>query len=597
MNTLIVVFPSLRNNLFFRIYAQLSSKRRLQLILSFISVLLNSIAQFFVVSTFYPLLANLSSPTSSRNDSYSLTFFSHFGHSNNTSPLVQSTLVFVLLTFFATLLRLFDAWLGQRLAAGIGTDITLATFRTILYQPFISHKLTNSSKPLRILTSDIDLFVVAIAESFQFCIGLATSAGIIIALLSIGAKKVLFIVFFLCTAFLLIGFSSRAPLIRAGDRATQIQTQKIKTIQEGLGAIRDIIIDRNQDYFTSRLTSQDYSLRHIRVFTELLSVLPRFCLEGFLLIILSTFAVFLSFQAGSANTLAFIGVFALGMQRLLPALNLAYASLSNIRRFHSPILDVLDLLETSSRYTTPSFFPSAKATSPTPLPIFNSLQVSKLSFAYPGSNTVLTDISFKVDAGIHLAITGSTGSGKSTLLDLLMGLLPPTSGSIDFHFGNQGDYILDVRSLLDLSAQTCRCFLTHVPQTIYLADTTILENIAFGVHPNDIDIEAVKRAAKTAHIASFIEAQPDGYYTNVGERGELLSGGQRQRLGIARAVYKNPSVLFLDEATSALDTETERAILANLASLPGMALISVAHRNSVLESSNVILRLHHGCLS
>ena len=596
MQTLIVLLPRLRNNLFFRIYAQLSSKRRLQLVLSFISVLLNSVAQFFVVSTFYPLLAHLSSPVSSRVDSYSLSFLSHFAHSNTISPLVQSTLVFVLLTFFATLLRLFDAWLGQRLAAGIGTDITKATFRTILYQPFLSHKLTNSSKPLRILTSDIDLFVVAIAESLQFCIALATSAGIIIALLTLGAKKVISIVLLLCIAFLLLGLSTRSPLMRAGDRATHIQTHKIKTIQEGLGAIRDIIIDRNQDYFTSQLTAQDYSLRHIRVFTELLSVLPRFFLEGFLLIILSTFAVFLSFQTGSTNTLAFIGVFALGMQRLLPALNLAYASLSNIRKFHSPILDVLDLLETSARYTTPRSFPSAKATSSTPLPIFNSLQVSKLSFAYPGSNPVLTDISFKVDAGIHLAITGSTGSGKSTLLDLLMGLLPPTSGSIEFHFGNQSDYILDVRSLLDLSAQTSRCFLTHVPQNLFLADSTILENIAFGVHPNDIDIDAVQEAAKLADISSFIEDQPKGYYTKVGEKGEFLSGGQRQRLGIARAVYKSPSVLFLDEATSALDVVTEQIILKNLSSISGMALISVAHRKSVLESANVILRLHHGTL-
>ena len=591
-----MLLPRLRNNIFLRIYAQLSSKRRLQLLLSFISILLNSVAQFSVVSTFYPLLAHLSSPKSSQNGSYSLKLFSYLGHSNNISPLVQSTVVFVLLTIFATLLRLFDAWLAQRFAAGIGTDITKATFRSILYQPYLSHKLTNSSKPLRILTSDIDLFVVAITESLQFCIGLATSAGIIIALLSIGAKKVIFIVFLLCAAFLFLGFWTRLPLMRAGDRAIRIQTQKITTIQEGLGAIRDVIIDRNQDYFTSRLTAQDYSLRHIRVFTELLSVLPRFFLEGFLLIILSSFAVFLSFQAGSTNTLAFIGVFALGMQRLLPALNLVYASLSNIRKFHAPILDVLDLLETSASYTTPILFPTTRPSTSTPLPIFSSLQVSNLSFAYPGSNTVFTDISFKLDAGIHLAITGSTGSGKSTLLDLLMGLLPPSSGSIEFHFGNQSDYILDVRSLLDLSAQTSRCFLTHVPQNIFLADTTILENIAFGVHPNDIDIDAVQKAAYLADIASFIEDQPKGYYTNVGEKGELLSGGQRQRLGIARAVYRSPSVLFLDEATSALDVVTEHAIIKNLSCIPGMALISVAHRKSVLDMANVILRLDHGTL-
>ncbi len=583
-----------RRNLFCRVFTQLSFKRRVQLLLSFISVLLNSIAQFLVIATFYPLLSLLTSPATSTAGLQALSYSNSFlRHIYSSSPLFQTTLVFSTLTFLATLLRLFDAWLAQRLAAGIGNDLTTSTFNAFLQQPFLVYKTSNSSNTIRILTADIDLFVVAIAETLQFCIAVATSIAIVFALMSLGAKKVIFIVALLFTVFFILSVSTRSPLLHAGHRVSRIQSQKIKIIQEALGSFRDITLDRSQLYFIRQLSSHDYSLRHIRVITELLSVVPRFVLEGFLLITLSFLAVFLNSKEGSSNSLAFIGVFALGMQRLLPALNLAYASLSNIRKFRAPILDVLNVLEASpstSSFVTLTVQPSLDSS----LPTFSSLKVSNLSFAYPDSEAVLRNISFQLDAGNHLAITGSTGSGKSTLLDLLMGLLAPSSGSVQLVFGNRDDCVYDVNSLLDLSVQTNQCFIAHVPQSIFLADTTIAENIAFGISPHCIDLESVKNAARIAQIAAFIEELPNGYFTNVGERGNLLSGGQRQRLGIARAVYKTPSLLFLDEATSALDIETERSILTNLSKIQQLAVISVAHRASVLDSCDILLRLHQG---
>ena len=585
-----------KRNLFCRVFAQLSFKRRLQLLLSFISVLFNSIAQFLVIATFYPLLSLLTSPASSTAGLQALSFSNSFlSQIYSSSPLFQTTLVFSTLTFLATLLRLFDAWLSQRLAAGIGNDLTISTFNAFLQQPFLAYKTSNSSNTIRILTADIDLFVVAIAETLQFCIAVATSIAIVFALLSLGAKKVIFIVALLCTVFLILSASTRSPLLHAGQSSSRLHSQKIKIIQEALGSFRDITLDRSQIYFTEQLSAQDYLLRHIRVLTELLSVVPRFFLEGFLLITLAFLAVFLNSKEGSSNSLAFIGVFALGMQRLLPALNLAYASLSNIRKFRAPILDVLNVLE-ASPFNSLSASLTVRPICGSYLPNFRSLNVSNLSFAYPDSDAVLRDISFQLDAGNHLAITGSTGSGKSTLLDLLMGLLVPSSGSVQLLFGDRDDCVYDVNSLLDLSVQTNQCFIAHVPQSIFLADTTIAENIAFGISPHNIDHDSVKNAARIAQIAAFIEELPNGYSTIVGESGNLLSGGQRQRLGIARAVYKTPSLLFLDEATSALDIETECAILSNLSEIKQLAVISVAHRASVLDSCDMVLRLHQGTL-
>ncbi len=577
-------------------FTQLSLKRRVQLLLSFISVLFNSIAQFLVIATFYPLLSLLTSPASSTARIQVLSSSNFFlSHIYSSSPLFQTTLVFSTLTFLATLLRLFDAWLSQRLAAGIGNDLTTSTFNAFLQQPFLAYKTSNSSNTIRILTADIDLFVVAIAETMQFCIAVATSIAIVFALLSLGAKKVIFIVALLCIVFFILSASTRSPLLHAGQRVSRIQSHKIKIIQEALGSFRDIKLDRSQQFFIGQLSSQDYSLRHIRVITELLSVVPRFVLEGFLLITLSFLAVFLNSQEGSSNSLAFIGVFALGMQRLLPALNLAYASLSNIRRFRAPIHDVLDALDAPSSNSSSAYI-TVQPNWDFSLPTFGSLKVSNLTFSYPDKESVLRNITFQLDAGNHLAITGLSGSGKSTLLDLLMGLLVPTSGSVQLAFGNRDDCVYDVSSLLDLSVQTNKCFIAHVPQSIFLADTTIAENIAFGISPDSIDIESVENAARIAHLTAFIEDLPNGYFTKVGEGGNLLSGGQRQRLGIARAVYKTPSLLFLDEATSALDTETERLILANLSNIQHLAVISVAHRPSFLDSCDMVLRLHQGIL-
>jgi ATP-binding cassette subfamily B protein len=591
-----VNWQKFKRNLFCRVFAQLSFKGRLQLLLSFISVLFNSIAQFLVIATFYPLLSLLTSPASSTAGLQALSFSNSFlSQIYSSSPLFQTTLVFSTLTFLATLLRLFDAWLSQRLAAGIGNDLTISTFNAFLQQPFLAYKTSNSSNTIRILTADIDLFVVAIAETLQFCIAVATSIAIVFALLSLGAKKVIFIVALLCTVFLILSAFTRSPLLHAGQSSSRLHSQKIKIIQEALGSFRDITLDRSQIYFTEQLSAQDYLLRHIRVLTELLSVVPRFFLEGFLLITLAFLAVFLNSKEGSSNSLAFIGVFALGMQRLLPALNLAYASLSNIRKFRAPILDVLNVLE-ASPFNSLSASLTVRPTCGSYSPNFRSLNVSNLSFAYPDSDAVLRDISFQLDAGNHLAITGSTGSGKSTLLDLLMGLLVPSSGSVQLLFGDRDDCVYDVNSLLDLSVQTNQCFIAHVPQSIFLADTTIAENIAFGISPHNIDHDSVKNAARIAQIAAFIEELPNGYSTIVGESGNLLSGGQRQRLGIARAVYKTPSLLFLDEATSALDIETECAILSNLSEIKQLAVISVAHRASVLDSCDMVLRLHQGTL-
>jgi ATP-binding cassette subfamily B protein len=219
-----------------------------------------------------------------------------------------------------------------------------------------------------------------------------------------------------------------------------------------------------------------------------------------------------------------------------------------------------------------------------------SIGFEDVSFSYGGdSNLVLKGLNFNVKKGSRLGIIGSTGSGKSTVLDLLMGLITQTEG------------ILRIDGKAITSAQDRASWqrtVAHVPQSIFLSDASVAENIAFGIPVDEIDFKRVREAAQGAQIADFIESRPAGYDVFVGERGVRLSGGQRQRIGIARALYKNASVLVFDEATSALDNETEQAVMRTIEGLSkNLTMVIIAHRLTTLKSCNQILELNSGVVS
>ena len=251
-------------------------------------------------------------------------------------------------------------------------------------------------------------------------------------------------------------------------------------------------------------------------------------------------------QQPNSSVISLLGVLALGAQRLLPALQQIYGNWSNIKNFNSDITAVLAMLE----QTLPN-----QLTTSHPFPAFSSISINNVSYSYSkGTPNVLNKLSFEVCRGERVGIVGSTGCGKSTFIDILMGLNPPSLGQVKVNgrdINNEAnlDYLLSWRSAI-----------AHVPQTIFLADCSIAENIAFGVNPKDINFERLRKVARIAQISEFIESCSSSYLSDVGEQGVRLSGGQRQRIGIARALYTVPQVLIFDEATSALDSITENIL-------------------------------------
>jgi ABC-type bacteriocin/lantibiotic exporter with double-glycine peptidase domain len=242
-------------------------------------------------------------------------------------------------------------------------------------------------------------------------------------------------------------------------------------------------------------------------------------------------------------------------------------------------LDVLEILD----LTIETNFPSK-----VPVSFQREIALDRVSFRYLGDRPmVLHEVTLTIQKGARVGFVGKTGSGKSTIVDLVMGLLKPTAGKIK----------IDGMELNPQNVRGWQSQIAHVPQAIYLADTSIAENIAFGMPETKIDLVRVRDAARRAELAEFIESLPDAYQTMVGERGIRLSGGQRQRIGIARALYKRASVLLFDEATSALDNETEAAVMRSIESLGrDLTMIIIAHRLSTVEICDRIFRLEDGRL-
>jgi ABC-type bacteriocin/lantibiotic exporter with double-glycine peptidase domain len=303
---------------------------------------------------------------------------------------------------------------------------------------------------------------------------------------------------------------------------------------------------------------------------------PRYSMEALGMVLITALAYTLAQHPdGITKAIPVLGALALGAQRLLPVLQQIYGSWTNILSGQTSLQDTLELLE----QPLPDYDgqPVAK-----PLPFRQKIVLKQLAFSYAPQTFVLRNLDLTIAKGNRVGFIGVTGSGKSTLLDIVMGLLQPTDGTLE----------IDGQAVTPSNLRAWQAHIAHVPQFIFLADSTIEENIAFGVSKDQIDHERVQQAAQQAQIADSIESLSKQYQTFVGERGIRLSGGQRQRIGIARALYKQADVIIFDEATNSLDNETEQAVMQAIEGLStDFTLLIVAHRLTTLKNCTQMVEL------
>ena len=373
----------------------------------------------------------------------------------------------------------------------------------------------------------------------------------------------------------------RKKLTQIGQEFTQANKERYQTCQEALAGIKDVMINNAEHGYIKQFEeSSRVFARHIAT-RETLGQVPLNVIEtvGYGCLIGLAMLLVVSGKEVS-HILPVLGLYGFAAYRMLPAAQNMYRAISQIK-FSEQILSVLKpefALEKDE-------LTHIEKDSTQYLKFENSIRLEDISFAYPNrmESSILNNFSLEVKKNASLGIIGKSGSGKSTLMDIMLGLL----------FPQQGKVYIDAVELTADNITQWRDLVGYVPQNIYLADKSIAENIAFGVAKIDIDLKRVEFVARQAQIDDFIQSQlPLGYQTLVGERGVMLSGGQRQRIGIARALYKNPQVLFMDEATSALDTETEQAVNEAIQNLNGkMTMVIIAHRESAVAQCNQILKL------
>ena len=379
---------------------------------------------------------------------------------------------------------------------------------------------------------------------------------------------------------MLVAYFAHKQLFKNSLDISIKSSQAIKNIQDGLGAIRDVIIEGSQLIYLKKYQKSDMSLRLSQSSNMFVAQSPRFIIEslGILFLVVSAF-LYLKKFGSIINILPLLGMFIIASQRLLPLFHQIYHSWSSITGNIKVLEDVLRVLD-----KTP---PVNKIQPKDNLFHFNkNIKAVNLGYRYDKNTPwIFRNLNFEIAKGSRIGITGSTGSGKSTLVDIIMGLLSPTEGSIQ----------VDNQNLKENNYKFWYRRISHVPQSIFLTDASIAENIAFNDIKEECDYARIIRASNLAGLSKYIENLPNKYNTLVGERGGLLSGGQLQRIGIARALYKYADILIFDEATSALDTKTETKIM-NAIELLGedFTIITIAHRISALKNCTHILALENG---
>ena len=534
------------------------------------------------VISIMPFLAVLSNPNVVESNSYLKQLYDFTGAANKQNFILYLGFLSLFVVICSTVFKIVTQYAVNRFASLQRHYFSTRLLKTYLQQNYEFFIQRNSATLAKNILSEVDqliwTMILPALTLMSYGVVLLSMVGILLLYDPLMAIATAFVLgLFYASIYMLV----RKKLTQIGQEFTQANKERYQTCQEALAGIKDVMINNAEHGYIKQFEeSSRVFARHIAT-RETLGQVPLNVIEtvGYGCLIGLAMLLVVSGKEVS-HILPVLGLYGFAAYRMLPAAQNMYRAISQIK-FSEQVLSVLkpefalekDELKHIEKDSTQY------------LKFENSIRLENISFAYPNrmESPILNNFSLEVKKNASLGIVGKSGSGKSTLMDIILGLLFPQQGKV---------YIDDVELTANNITQW-RDLVGYVPQNIYLADKSIAENIAFGVAKIDIDLKRVEFVARQAQIDDFIQSQlPLGYHTLVGERGVMLSGGQRQRIGIARALYKNPQVLFMDEATSALDTETEQAVNEAIQNLNGkMTMVIIAHRESAVAQCNQILKL------
>ena len=569
-----------------KLWKNTNKGRRRQIFLSFLLMIISGFAEVATLASLFPFLSALTNPERLWDFKYIKQLSIIFGLNNPKDLILPLTVIFIITTIISSLIRLLNLWFYNKVAVSMGSDLSCEVYKRVLYLPYIIHTQRNSSEYISVIVNQVSRSVEVISQFLQLFTGIILMISLVIALLITNFSLTVIATLIFGSIYIFISKKTKAKLLRNSQRVSESRSKQIKSLQEGFGAIRDVLMSGNQNTYLSLFRKNDIPMRRYEAQSSFIGMFPRFALEAFGLIFIAISSyLFFILTNDFNNFIPFIATFALGAQKLLPAMQSSYNANSAIRANLVSVIDVLEIIE---KEYIDVIYPSNLVN----IEFNKSLKISNLGFRYSNNlPLVLKDINLEIIPGERIGIIGKSGSGKSTLLEVLMGLLQPSKGKllidgIDINNSERPDLVSQWRKSI-----------SYVPQDIFLSDSSFAENIAFGLRKEELDINRVKDCARRAKISDLIEQSSSGYRTNVGEKGVRLSGGQRQRIGIARALYKNNKILVFDEATSALDNKTESELMESIEALSkDLTVIIIAHRLSTVKVCDRVFKIEEGFL-
>lgn len=541
-----------------------------------------SFLELLGVAVFQPFVNIIMMPDSIQENPYLARIYQMFGCSTTESFLTVVALGIIVIYVVKNVYLWVEQNLILKFTYGVQQKLSTRLLTTYLAEPYTFHLNKNIAELQRSMQEDTGLFTQVLMHTLQLIAEVVVCVVLGIYLFSVSNSITVVIVGLLILCVVLFTKLTKRFTEELGKESQLYKGKLYQWVNQSLGGVKEVKVLNREDFFIS--SYRDYYTLYIKGvrINRLLSISPKYmveavCMTGLLIAIILK----LNFGHGELDTfIPQLATFAVAAFRLLPSVGRINEHVNNIL-YAVPSVDLIyGDLKGIEDYQESKGEEEGKEWS-----FEHGITAKHITYAYPNTDTnVLEDANCVIPKGKTVAFIGSSGAGKTTMADIILGLLAPQRGKI---------LVDDIDVFKNLTMWHHQ--IGYIPQVIYLSDDTIRNNIAFGIHEDQIDEEAVRTALKKAQLAEFVDTLPDGLDTIVGDRGVRLSGGQRQRIGIARALYHDPEILVLDEATSALDNETETAVMEAIESLQGSkTMIIIAHRLTTIQNADIIYEVGDG---